>query len=207
MPLAARERDGVGRRRLDGVAERHAAGGDAVDRDVGDGPAGGRAGGRGLGEAPRCRRRARPSSGCSRSPRCAARTCPRRSPRRHHPRSRGSRSPSRGRPRPRVPGRRSRLERMLAPRLERPGHVEDLRDRPAGCRHDLDDRRLTERQRAGLVEDDGVDTVGGLERLAAADQDPASAPRPVPTMIAVGVARPMAHGQAMTRTLMNAASA
>ena len=36
---------------------------------------------------------------------------------------------------------------------------------------------------------------------------PASAPRPVPTMIAVGVARPMAHGQAMTRTLMNAVSA
>ena len=36
---------------------------------------------------------------------------------------------------------------------------------------------------------------------------PASAPRPVPTMIAVGVARPIAHGQAMTRTLMNAVSA
>ena len=36
---------------------------------------------------------------------------------------------------------------------------------------------------------------------------PASAPRPVPTMIAVGVARPIAHGQAMTRTAMNAVSA
>ncbi len=36
---------------------------------------------------------------------------------------------------------------------------------------------------------------------------PASAPRPVPTMIAVGVARPIAHGQAMTTTLMNAVSA
>ncbi len=36
---------------------------------------------------------------------------------------------------------------------------------------------------------------------------PASAPRPVPTMIAVGVARPIAHGQAMTRTLTNAVSA
>ena len=36
---------------------------------------------------------------------------------------------------------------------------------------------------------------------------PASAPRPVPTMMAVGVARPMAHGQAMTRTAMNEVSA
>ena len=36
---------------------------------------------------------------------------------------------------------------------------------------------------------------------------PASAPRPVPTMIAVGVASPIAHGQAMTTTLMNAVSA
>ena len=36
---------------------------------------------------------------------------------------------------------------------------------------------------------------------------PASAPRPVPTMIAVGVARPIAHGQAITTTLMNATSA
>ena len=36
---------------------------------------------------------------------------------------------------------------------------------------------------------------------------PASAPRPVPTMIAVGVARPIAHGQAITTTLMNAVSA
>ena len=36
---------------------------------------------------------------------------------------------------------------------------------------------------------------------------PASAPRPVPTMIAVGVARPIAHGQAMITTPMNAVSA
>ena len=31
---------------------------------------------------------------------------------------------------------------------------------------------------------------------------PASAPRPVATMIAVGVARPIAHGQAMISTLI-----
>ncbi len=36
---------------------------------------------------------------------------------------------------------------------------------------------------------------------------PASAPLPVPTMIAVGVARPMAHGQAMITTPMNAVRA
>ena len=30
---------------------------------------------------------------------------------------------------------------------------------------------------------------------------PSCAPRPVPTMIAVGVARPSAHGQAMTSTV------
>ncbi len=36
---------------------------------------------------------------------------------------------------------------------------------------------------------------------------PASAARPVPTMIAVGVARPSAHGQAMTTTAMNAVRA
>ncbi len=36
---------------------------------------------------------------------------------------------------------------------------------------------------------------------------PTSAPRPVPTMTAVGVASPIAHGQAMTTTPMNAVSA
>ena len=35
---------------------------------------------------------------------------------------------------------------------------------------------------------------------------PACAARPVPTMIAVGVARPMAHGQAMIRTVIAAMS-
>ena len=36
---------------------------------------------------------------------------------------------------------------------------------------------------------------------------PASAPRPVPTITAAGVASPIAHGQAMTTTLMKAVSA
>ena len=36
---------------------------------------------------------------------------------------------------------------------------------------------------------------------------PCSAPLPVPTMIAVGVARPMAHGQAMMSTAIALVSA
>ena len=35
---------------------------------------------------------------------------------------------------------------------------------------------------------------------------PACAPRPTPTMIDIGVARPSAHGQAMMRTLTAATS-
>ena len=39
-----------------------------------------------------------------------------------------------------------------------------------------------------------------LERLGVSNSTPASAPRPVPTMIDIGVARPSAHGQAMIST-------
>ena len=41
-----------------------------------------------------------------------------------------------------------------------------------GRRGDRRDRRPAEGQRAGLVHDHGADPVGGLERLAAADDDP-----------------------------------
>jgi hypothetical protein len=64
-----------------------------------------------------------------------------------------------------------RTERMLAPALRRAGEVEQLGDGPASQGHDLGDGRPAQRERAGLVEDDGVDAVGVLERLAAADQD------------------------------------
>jgi hypothetical protein len=52
-----------------------------------------------------------------------------------------------------------------------------------------------------------VDPGRELERLAAADEDAGLGALPVPTMIAVGVARPIAQGQAMTTTVMNATSA
>lgn len=39
-----------------------------------------------------------------------------------------------------------------------------------------------------------------LQRFRRFDQIPFAAPRPVPTMIAVGVASPRAHGQEITST-------
>jgi hypothetical protein len=60
---------------------------------------------------------------------------------------------------------------------------------------------------ARLVEHDGVDGVGALEHLAALDDDPELGARPVPTMIAVGVASPSAQGQAMMSTATAAVKA
>ena len=62
-------------------------------------------------------------------------------------------------------------------------------------------------QRAGLVEDDRVDACARSSASPPRNRIPASAPRPVPTMIAVGVARPIAHGQATITTPMNAVRA
>ena len=79
--------------------------------------------------------------------------------------------------------------------------------RPAHRAH-RDDRWLAGGERAGLVEDDGVHAPGHLERRAAADRARRPAPPvPVPTMTAVGVARPMAQGQAMMSTEMAETSA
>ena len=44
-------------------------------------------------------------------------------------------------------------------------------------------------QRAGLVEHHDIDLLAALQRLAVLDQMPRRAPRPVPTMMAVGVAK------------------
>ena len=55
-------------------------------------------------------------------------------------------------------------------------------------------------QGAGLVEDHGGDAAGPLQHLDALDEHAQLGPRPVPTMIAVGVASPSAHGQAMIST-------
>ena len=61
--------------------------------------------------------------------------------------------------------------------------------------------------RAGLVEHRGVDRLGRLEHLAALDHDAELRAAPVPTMIAVGVASPSAHGQAMISTATAAVNA
>ncbi len=89
-------------------------------------------------------------------------------------------------------------------RSTRPGEVEQAGVGPAGERRDGRDARPAERQGPGLVEDDGVDPMGRARaprRRGSGCRPPR--PRPVPTMIAVGVARPIAHGQAMTTTAMN----
>ena len=53
----------------------------------------------------------------------------------------------------------------------------------------------------GLVDDEGVDPARSASSAAASrTSTPADAPRPAPTMIAIGVASPSAHGQAMMRT-------
>ena len=55
-------------------------------------------------------------------------------------------------------------------------------------------------QGAGLVHDQGVDLLQPLQRPAFLISTPSLAPRPTPTMIAIGVASPRAHGQAMIST-------
>ena len=53
---------------------------------------------------------------------------------------------------------------------------------------------------AGFVERDNIHRRQSLQRVALAEKHTISAARPVPTMIEVGVASPMAQGQAMMRT-------
>ena len=63
-------------------------------------------------------------------------------------------------------------QRVLGARLERRGEVQDPRRLDAGSGHDAGHHRPAQRERPGLVHDDGVDPARGLERLAAADEDP-----------------------------------
>ena len=98
-------------------------------------------------------------------------------------------------------------ERMLAAAFERGREVEHLGRVEPGRRLDRDDLRPAGGQRAGLVEDDRDHASAASSASPPRNRIPASAPRPVPTMIAVGVARPIAHGQATMTTPMNAVSA
>ena len=53
---------------------------------------------------------------------------------------------------------------------------------------------------AGLVQNDHIDSVGAFERLRATDKYTIFGALPVPTIMAVGVASPIAHGQAIIST-------
>ena len=92
---------------------------------------------------------------------------------------------------------------MLAAGLRAGRQVEDLAGRPAGRRHDVGHGRAAEGQGAGLVEDHGVDLVGDLERLAAADEDAGLGAAAGPDHDRRRRGQPRAHGQAMTTTAMN----
>ena len=89
---------------------------------------------------------------------------------------------------------------MLARLLQAGGEADQLGLILAGDGHDGSNPGLSLRQRAGLVEDQRVDFFESLEGLGVLHQHAGSAPRPVPTMIDIGVASPSAHGQAMIRT-------
>jgi hypothetical protein len=98
-------------------------------------------------------------------------------------------------------------DRMLGGVLQRADQPEcvDLVD-AVGDRHPRE-RHLARGHRAGLVEDDRVDLRVDSRTSGPLMSRPSWAPRPVPTMSAVGVASPRAHGQAMMSTATIAVNA
>ena len=199
-----------GRRRLglDRVGDRRGARQPAVDGDAGAASVAGA-----------MTRSASPASGARSMPASASsRALPTRTARRRR-RATALDPAARRRPRSRGPARtrarRARARATIAapsgcslPRLDRRRQVEQLARRRRRA------PRRPRRPSAGrAVSVPVLSKTTVSTRWAASSASPprirmpASAPRPVPTMIAVGVARPMAHGQAMTTTLMNAVSA
>ena len=77
----------------------------------------------------------------------------------------------------------------------------------AGRGDDVDQLHAALGDGAGLVEHRGVDPLVASSTSPPLITMPSWAPRPVPTMIAVGVARPSAHGQAMISTATAAVNA
>ncbi len=78
------------------------------------------------------------------------------------------------------PGEDGRPDRVLAALLEGARQVEQMgRVDPLDCDH-LGDRRTTDGQGPGLVEDDDPGPAGGLERRAAPDEDPGLGAPPGP---------------------------
>nr|WP_255566478.1 hypothetical protein [Iamia sp. SCSIO 61187] len=69
-------------------------------------------------------------------------------------------------------------------------------------RDDVHNLGLTLGQSSGLVHDDDFDVCSCFEGHGVLEEHTAIGPSPVPSMIAVGVARPGASGQVMTTTVM-----
>ena len=150
------------------------------------------------------RLRPRGTPPCRRAPRDRPRGRARRA--RRPPRSpRPAAGPGRA---PSAPSEDGRGQRMLAPPLHRRRQVQHLVGGEARRGHD---RRPATAGRGSACPVLSKTTASIPAASSSASPPrirmPASAPLPVPTMIAVGVARPMAHGQAMTTTVMNATRA
>ena len=92
-------------------------------------------------------------------------------------------------------------ERVLAAHLRRGGELQSSSStlHPAAG-HRVVERGLAGGDGAGLVEHHRAQRSARSIASALRKSMPGSAPRPVPTMMAVGVARPRAHGQAITST-------
>src|SRR5207302_5242875 len=91
---------------------------------------------------------------------------------------------------------------MLRPLLRGRRDAQQLICRVSSERDDVRHRRRALRQRAGLVKTTVVRRCAFSRYSPPLMRRPFSAPLPVPTMIAAGVAIPSAHGQAMISTAM-----
>ena len=113
-----------------------------------------------------------------------------------------SKSPGAASASPRSCGARRRSPRPADARCRVPGWRPAAAARPRSRARARRPRpaRLALGQRAGLVDDQRVDLLQQFQRLGVRNSTPAVAPRPVPTMIDIGVARPSAQGQAMIST-------
>ena len=203
-PAARSSRDRLGRRRSHRVGDRDQAGGGAVDGDEHHGPA----------VAPRRSSPGRRAPRGRRPARSSAAGCRPRPP---------ARRPSRGRRVRRWPRTRRPPGSRARPRVARRTIAS-----PRGCSDRVSSEAARSSSSGGVSPEAGTTaatsgrpsvsvpvlsktTVSTRPAVSSASPPrtriPASAPCPVPTMIAVGVARPMAHGQAMITTPMKAVRA
>ncbi len=81
-------------------------------------------------------------------------------------------------------------KRVLAGALDAGGELQQGIVVDARRRNHRDNRRLAFGQRAGLVDNQRFDPLHALQRFGVSDQQTVTAPRPMPTMIDIGVASP-----------------